>query len=88
MTIPSDGSVGWSQKPIAASTMLDEIHHDNLPTVHGDSDDYSFGGIEKYNMVIASLPSETHGTSSAMFVATQLSRSSEDCAFACLWAWV
>lgn len=60
---------------VAAMAMLDEIHHDKLPAVDGDSNSYTFGRIWKHNVVVASLPSGTYGTNPAACVASQMSRS-------------
>ena len=74
-----DYTIGWicAVKPelIAARAMLDEVHHDNLRAVDGDSNNYIFGSIGEHNVVIASLPSGTYGTNPAAVVASHMSRS-------------
>ena len=59
---------------IAARAMLDETHQ-KLPSVDGDSNNYTFGTIGQHNVVVASLPSGTYGTNAAAQVAGQMSRS-------------
>ena len=60
---------------IAARAMLDEVHHDKLHAVDGDSNNYTFGRVGKHNVVIASLPSGTYGTNPAASVSVQMKRS-------------
>ena len=57
-----------------AKAMLDEIYEDT-PTDDSDDNHYTFGRIWKHNVVIASLPAGSYGTTSAATVATQLARS-------------
>ena len=74
-----DYTIGWicavEPELIAARAMLDEVHHDKLRAVDGDSNNYIFGSIGEHNVVIASLPSGTYGTSPAALVASQMLRS-------------
>lgn len=58
----------------AVESMLDS-YHDLLPTAPGDNNTYSFGSIEKHNVVLASLGSGSYGTVSAGGVANDMRRS-------------
>ena len=67
-----DYTVGWiSALPLemaAAKAMLDEIH-DTLDDRLIDDNVYTLGTMCGYNVVIACLPSEIYGTTSATTVA-------------------
>ncbi|KAK1044810.1 hypothetical protein LTR74_018243 [Friedmanniomyces endolithicus] len=64
----------------AVESMLDS-YHDLLPTAPGDNNTYSFGSIEKHNVVLASLGSGSYGTVSAGGVANDMRRSFPDVKF-------
>ncbi len=59
---------------IAARAMLDEIYQ-KLPSVDGDSNNYTFGRIGQHNVVVTCLPSGTYGTTAATQVASHMTSS-------------
>ncbi|KAL6699880.1 ankyrin repeat-containing domain protein [Trichoderma pleuroticola] len=68
-----DYTVGWvcalSKEQTAATAMLDE-RHDDLLKPPNDPNTYTLGSIGKHNIVIACLPQDEIGTSSAATFAT------------------
>ncbi|KAK6512565.1 hypothetical protein TWF481_001450 [Arthrobotrys musiformis] len=52
--------------------MLDVAHDGPSEVSHGDDNAYQLGSIGKHNIVIASLPLGSYGTTSAAVVATQM----------------
>ena len=73
-----DYSIAWicalDLELTAARGMLDK-EHDELPIGNQDSNTYTLGQIGPHNIVIASLPQGTIGTSAAAICASNLLRS-------------
>ncbi|KAF4458275.1 purine and uridine phosphorylase [Fusarium albosuccineum] len=73
---PESYTVGWvCALPIelaAAHQILDEEHHPLSIQDPNETNPYTLGRIDKYNVVIASLPAGHIGTTSATFVAARM----------------
>ncbi|KAM0288941.1 hypothetical protein ACHAO9_006449 [Fusarium lateritium] len=79
MSSPSDYTVGWIYalpvEAVAATVFLDE-RLDGLSTQEkDDTNNYKFGKIKNYYVVIATLPKGEYGTATAASVAKDLTRS-------------
>lgn len=74
----SDYTIGWvcalSHEMAAAISMLDDKHEDLEEQDISDHNSYQLGRIHHHNIVIASLPAGTYGTTSAATVAKDLLR--------------
>ncbi|UKZ74798.1 hypothetical protein TrVFT333_002468 [Trichoderma virens FT-333] len=80
MTDPKDYTIGWicavEIEYLAAKLCLDdEQARLKCRPPQRDTNTYSFGKVAQHNIVIASLPDGSYGTSSAAIVATNLLRS-------------
>ena len=73
-----DYTVGWicalEDELAASQVMLDEEHPD-LPQAENDTNAYTLGRIGRHNVVLACLPSGTTGISAAAIAARDLLRS-------------
>ncbi|KAL8939223.1 MAG: hypothetical protein Q9211_002836 [Gyalolechia sp. 1 TL-2023] len=72
-------TVGWicaiPEERAAANAMLDETYENTPDQDPYDTNHYSFGRVNKHNVVIAILPAGAYGISPAATVANQMSRS-------------
>ena len=73
MSDPKDYTIGWicaiSMEHIAAQAFLDKKHERPKYVSLNDNNYYTLGNIGKYNVVIAVLPDEEYGISSAAGIA-------------------
>ncbi|KAM0452518.1 hypothetical protein ACHAPV_009553, partial [Trichoderma viride] len=76
MSRPEDYTVGWicaiKVEYVAAQVFLDEEHAGPASVSQHDNNSYTLGRIGKHNVVIAALPFEEYGTTSAATVARDM----------------
>ncbi|KAK4191238.1 hypothetical protein QBC35DRAFT_538128 [Podospora australis] len=69
-------TVGWicaiTTEYVAARSFLDEIHGRPDEVARGDENNYTLGKMGKHNIVIAALPKDEYGTTSATAVAKDM----------------
>ncbi|KAJ5280806.1 purine and uridine phosphorylase [Penicillium angulare] len=76
MSDPQNYQVGWicaiETEYVAAKAFLDEIHKASEYLSPSDNNDYTLGKVGNHNIVIAILPDDEYGTTSAASVARDM----------------